>query len=75
MAARDVAHSQESKKKTQQEVPPSKKLADHEATVRRKAADEEAARNRAEAVPEAARAAKAGALWCVGRGVFSPVGV
>ena len=62
-AARAVSHTQESKKKAEEEVAAAKKLADQEEAARKKAeALAEAARKKAEALAEAARAEKAGVL-------------
>ncbi len=73
-AARAVSHTQESKKKAQEEVAAAKKLADQEAAARKKAEEEEAARKKAEALAEAARAEMAGVLCGVCWGVRSPSG-
>jgi colicin import membrane protein len=70
-----VSHTQETKKKAEEEVAAAKKLADQEAAARKKAEEEEAARKKAEALAEAARAEKAGVLCGVWGWEAHPLGV
>ena len=74
-AARAVSHTQELKKKAEEEAAAAKQLADQEAAARKKAEEEEAARKKAEALAEAARAEKAGVLCGVWGWWARPLGV